>query len=297
MQYAVRNTLILAVLLIVVIVGFVITNTRIVKQKEELEIVLNKIDLELTNLKAANPDYLDIERITNEYEAMRIRDQVQGKIVPDINNPTMAYNYLLDICDRFAPNIDFEFSLTSSGAIGSTQYNSYLINGLAEINSLYTFLYHLENNIQFYTIESIALNEELSDDEISAGKTASNMVRFKINLNAYYDPKIAQTIENQGIRNLRYSGLAYNPFYTRVYEPTRDAVEEEYVNVDFARVIGLTPEAVFLRDTNEQVILLTPGDKVAYGFLDSINWEDQSVLFKINRIGITKEKILYLNKD
>ena len=62
-------------------------------------------------------------------------------------------------------------------------------------------------------------------------------------------------------------------------------------------MIGITPDKIFVRTTNEEIIILVPGDKVAYGYFDRIDWEEQTAVFKINRTGVNTEKTLYLNKE
>ncbi|MCK4695579.1 MAG: hypothetical protein KAT74_07440 [Candidatus Cloacimonetes bacterium] len=298
MPYAIRNTIILTVLLVIVIVGFIIANSKYVKQKEELTIQYNRLAEQLSNLKIANPDYNDIERITEEYQALRREDQKTGKVIPKENNPTLSYLYLLNICDKFCPGLDFKYSLEKSGMIGNTSYNSFFLSGEANIYSLYPFIFQIEKNIMFYTIERIFLSEVIIEEEEEGMTTLiPNMVSFEIMINAYYDEQIIQTIDNVKLRNLRYKNINYNPFYTRVHEPRVDIDQEKYLNLDYSQMIGLTPEKVFLRDNNENVLIIFPGDKVAYGYLDRINWKEQSAVFKINRVGITIDKILYWSKD
>ncbi len=299
MPYAIRNTIILTVLLVIVIVGFIIANSKYVKQKEELTLQYNKLAEELNYLKIINPDYNDIERITEEYQALRREDQKAGKIIPKENNPTLSYLYLLNICDKFCPGLDFEFSLERPGMIGTTSYNSFYLSGEANIYSLYSFIFQIEKNIMFYTIERISLSEVIVEEEEEEGIVTliPNMVRFGIMIKAYYEEQIIQTIDNVKLRNLRYKNINYNPFYTRVHEPRVDIDQEKYLNLDYSQMIGLTPEKVFLRDNNENVLIISPGDKVAYGYLDRINWKEQSAVFKINRVGITIDKILYWSKD
>ena len=298
MPYAIRNTIILTVLLVIVIVGFIIANSKYVKQKEELTLQYNKLAEELNYLKIINPDYNDIERITEEYQALRREDQKAGKIIPKENNPTLSYLYLLNICDKFCPGLDFEFSLERPGMIGTTSYNSFYLSGEANIYSLYSFIFQIEKNIMFYTIDRISLSEVIVEEEEEGIVTLiPNMVRFGIMIKAYYEEQIIQTIDNVKLRNLRYKNINYNPFYTRVHEPRVDIDQEKYLNLDYSQMIGLTPEKVFLRDNNENVLIISPGDKVAYGYLDRINWKEQSAVFKINRVGITIDKILYWSKD
>jgi len=297
MPYAIRNSLVLTVLMIIVIAASILSNAKITKQKEELELRYNSLVEELQNLKTSNPDYDDIERLTNEYESLRLSDLRYGKIIPNVNNPTLSYLYLLNISDRFAPDIDFDFTYQGSKSNNNIDYNTYQISGIANIFSLYKFIYHLERNIMLYTIDNLSISEELVPDDLIEGKTIPNMVNFNLKIAAYYKGNIPQTIENSNLRNLKPQYLVYNPFYTRIHTPRVDPEEELKINIDYCRLIGLTPDRIFLRTNNEEVVILIPGDKVAYGYFESINWEEQSALFKINRTGVSIKKNLYMDKE
>ncbi len=117
-------------------------------------------------------------------------------------------------------------------------------------------------------INCLHLYEENESKIVDGDKTTNiSKVSFKLTLNAYYDT--AGEDENLlPTRNLRYSRLAYNPFYSRIHEPNYQSDEELFINIDTCTLIGLTPEKVFLRDSEENVVVVNIGEKVAYGKLD-----------------------------
>ncbi len=297
MPYAIRNSLVLTGLLIVVIIISLVSNSRINKEREQLELQYNSLLEQLENLKTTNPDYNDIDRITKEYEILRLNDLRFGKIIPNINNPTLSYLYLVNISDKFAPDMDFSFRHNSSDIVSSTNSNNYSISGTANIFSLYKFIYHLERNIMLYTIERINIKEAIIEDDMQEGKTIPNMVSFVLEIKAFFSADLPQTIENSNLRTLKPQYLVYNPFFKRIHEPRIDPEEEMYANVDYVSIIGMTPEKVFVRTTSEEILILVPGDRVAYGYFDKIDWEEQAAIFKINRTGLETERILYINKD
>ncbi len=297
MQYAVRNTIILSVLLIFVLVGFVVSNTKLKAEKDNYQNQLDNSRKELDNLKITNPDYNDIERIEKEYHELLIKAEKTSKIIPKENTPSLSYLYLLDICDKYCSDIDFNFNFLGSGNTEDENvlFNKYSIEGEANIKSLYSFIYQIENQIMFNTIESLNISEAGDSDENIIKKT--NKVQFRLDLQTYYDPSITEDPGKYSFRSLKYTNIDYNPFLRRVHEPIALVEEEQYPNLNYSYLIGLTPEKVFLRDAADHINILIPGDKVAYGFLDRIDWEDQSAMFKINETGITVEKKIYLNKE
>jgi len=301
MSYALRNTLILVILLMLVLSFILYYNLTYSKELKGLNTVFQDKSTQLLNLITANPDYKDLERVTKEFESMKRQQRETGKIIPKTNTPADTYSYLLNICERYSHDVKFDFELIAANTVLENQtnilYNIYSVEGIAPVNSIYTFLYHLEKQVMFYTIENLQLTEETESKIVDGDKTTSiSKVNFRLTLNAYYDT--AGEDENlPPNRNLKYARLNYNPFYSRIHEPNYQADEEIYINVNLSTLIGLTPEKVFLRDAEENVIVVNVGDKVAYGYLDRIEWENQAAIFKLNETGLYKEKILLLHKE
>ncbi|MBN1326593.1 MAG: hypothetical protein JW996_01455 [Candidatus Cloacimonetes bacterium] len=297
MQYSVRNTIILAVLLLIVIIGFAINNTKQKKVRDNYRLQYDNLATELDNLKRRNPDYNDYDRIVMEYEMLERKARATSKIIPPDNNPSLSYLYMLTLAERYCPDVDFNFTLTemNNSEEEIVQYNIYNLRGTAPINSLYSFLYQIENQALFYTIEALRITEGERIDEFGM-LLNTNTVNFDMSVKALYDVNSTETTDFI-FRNLEYSNLTYNPFLSRVYEPIVDVSEEQYPNLATTYLIGLTPERVFLRGSNESITILSIGDRVAYGYLDRIDWEEQSAVFKINQTGVTVEKILYLDRN
>jgi hypothetical protein len=297
MQYSLRNTIILAVLLLLILSAFVIVNTKLKNERDQFKGQLDSSRSELEDLKRRNPDYNDIVRLERELQELLVKAEKTSKIIPKENNPSLTYLYLLDICDRHCPDIDFDFDFTGSGNTDEDNvlYNGYELTGEANIQSLYSFIYQIENQIMFNAIESIDISE-VEEREENIVKNL-NRVAFRFAMKSFYDPSLPEEPKNYEFRNLKYANIDYNPFLRRVHEPFVSDEEEQYLNLEYSYLIGLTPEKVFLRDAFDRVSILVPGDKVAYGYLDRIDWEDQSAVFKINDTGITVEKKIYLNKE
>lgn len=301
MSYALRNTLILMILLMLVLSFILYYNLTYSKDLKELNAVFQEKSTTLLNLINANPDYKDIELVTKEFEAMKRQQRETGKIIPKANTPADTYSYLLNICERYAKDVKFDFELIAANTVLENQtdiyYNIYSVEGVSPVNSIYTFLYNLEKQVMFYTIENLQLTEENESKIVDGDKTTNiSKVNFKLTLNAYYDT--AGEDENlPPTRDLRYSRLAYNPFYSRIHEPNYKSEEEKFINIETCTLIGLTPEKVFLRDSEENVLVVSTGDRVAYGKLDRIEWDNQAAVFKLNETGIYKEKILLLHKE
>ncbi|MCF7858999.1 MAG: hypothetical protein K9N07_06695 [Candidatus Cloacimonetes bacterium] len=289
MNYALRNTLILSVLLVLVITGFLLGNNSSVKRVNLIRTNYENNLKQLNELKAAHPDMQDQDIFLESLQELEERVKKESKFIPNRNNPTITYKYLLDICDRFDIKINFNFLYNRLSKIEDISYYTYTINGTAPTHSFYSFIYQIENQFMLYVIESIKIKEEIQEDK------TSGFVNFTIVLNAYFDEKNSETGEVP-FRKLVSKNLVYDPFYSRIHAPFPDERQRKFLDLYSASMIGLTPNKVFMKDNTGRIHILKIGDKVAYGSLGSINWDEQYAVFKVNEIGIIKDKKIYLNE-
>lgn len=290
MPYAIRNTLILTGLLIIVFLGFLIGNSGSVKKLNAIKASYENNKKQLNDLQAANPDMKDHELFLASLKELEKKVQTESRIIPQKNDPTLTYKYLLDICDNFCPEVKFDFRFTKSGRVENIGYRTYAIFGQSPVRALYTFVRQIESQFMLYVIDSIKLIEDIKDD-ISTGK-----VDFTIIINAYYEedsPEVGEVM----FRKLKYKQLTYNPFYSRIHGKIPDEEQQRFLDPYRATMIGLSPDKVFLKDAEGRIHVLEKGDKVAYGYLHSINWDVQGAVFKLNEVGVTKEKIIYLYEN
>ncbi len=289
MNYALRNTLILSVLLVLVILGFLLGNTSSVKKIKVIKSAYENNLKQLNDLKAANPDMENQDLFIQSLKDLEKKVQRESKLIPQKNDPTITYKYMLDICDNFCPDMKFNFIYNRLSKIENISFYSYTIKGIAPIQSFYTFVYQIESQYMLYVIESIKINEETKDD-ISSGN-----VSFVIVLNAYFE-ETATEIGDIPFRKLKYKNVRYDPFYSRIHAPVLDEEEQEFLDIYSSGMIGLTPNKVFIKDRIGRIHILEIGDKVAYGTLESINWKEQYATFQLNEIGVIKDMKIYLNE-
>ncbi len=289
MSYALRNTLILSVLLILVFVGFLLGNNSSVKKLNEIKTRYENNQKQLDELLAAHPDIKDHDRFIEALKELEEKVKRESKIIPQKNDPTITYQYLLDICDNFCPELKFDFVYNRLSKVEDIDYYTFTITGTAPVRSFYSFIYQIERQYLLYIIESIKINEKFEDD-ISTGK-----VEFTLVLNAYFE-ETAPELGEVPFRKLKYKNVEYDPFYSRIHAPLPEEEEAGFLDINLAGMIGLTPNKVFMKDQLGKIHILELGDRVAYGTLRSINWKEQLAIFQLNEIGITKDKKIYLNE-
>lgn len=288
MPYVIRNTLVLTGLLVIILLVSLISNAMTNKKIEAFKSTYTQNQQMLDNLKRTNPDLANEAQIVASLEETRQRARDNNKLFIKEDNPTITFQYLIDICDVFCPDVEFNFIIKNSGVTSNNiNYNTYQINGTALLNSLHFFIFQLEYQSPLITIEEI----RLSEDEVGT----NNQIAFSLQMNVYYDPQNGIDINEIKTRRFTFANLKYNPFRSRIYQ-AQDDTDVNLVNVYDVTLIGLTPEKAFLRTSNGRIVTLSAGDKVKYGYVNYIDWKKQRIAFKVNRIGIKEDYILYLDK-
>ena len=288
MEYAVRNTIILAILLLLVIGGSYWGNRKSSVVLSQAKATYNDLRETVDGLKRANPDLVNEEMIISALERMEARARENVKIILKDDNPTITYKYLVDIVDRYCPGLIFNFLAEKSGQQDMISYNSYKIDGSSSFSDFYKFIDHLENESPLLTIESISLKEKFD--------TISDTIQFHLSFKSYFEGT-GIPYEDVTMKNIKHLYFRYNPFQTRIHSPMQYSGLDEDVILEKAVLIGLTPEKVFMRDHRGKLRILFPGDKTAFGNLTSINWEEQYAAFTINKTGVNEEKIIYIDKE
>jgi len=286
MTYAIRNSIVLGILLVLFFVGGLLSNSQSVKRLEKIKNVFSENRQTLSQLKKNYPDLDKTDKIIASLDEMKKRALEDNKIILKNDNPSQTYQYLIDITETFTPDLNFDFKVAHGGKKGDLPYNSYTLNGSGNIESLHFFLFQVEYQAPLYVIESMRISE--------TSVSMKDTVDFSMKLNVFYDNKTGTSISEIPFRSFSYSNLVYNPFYSQIHTPIDRSEEEKYININTAIIIGLTPDKVFFRDINGLIVTLVPGSRVAYGYLNYINWKQQCAVFKINRIGITQEIKMYL---
>jgi hypothetical protein len=287
MKYAIRNTIILAVILLLVIGGFYLANITPKNNLEKLKKSYQENLQLLEDLRAAHPNLEDQFKIEYLLEDLQERKRKTGKYILKKEDPIFSYQYFLDICQRFSADLDFDFNISQRTDAEEKTYNSYTLTGIAKLTDLYTFLYNLEKQYLLYIITNIDIGEE---------STADGTIRYTLTIQGYSSD--SGTVEAESPwRQLPRRNIKYDPLRSRIHGPIVRAQEEEFVNIQTVKVIGLSAEKAFLAEEDGTITILQPGEKVAYGYLDYINLEEQYVQFKLNQIGIITTHKLYLEKE
>lgn len=278
LDHKTRNFILLIIVLIITI-AFSVTLTGNLKNR------YTELNVEKAELRA------DLDRLVQQTERAeplkeelnRLKEELflTDKIIPSRNNPTTTLAYLFDVFKTYNNYLNFDFRHQASGHAPEDQelfYNRYAINGEENINRLFVFIDQFERQPALFTIESIDL---ASTDVEEQGK-----VNYSIEFNGYYT-ETGVPPEQIELKNLARRTIPYNIFYPRIHRPFVAEEDLELPDVDDLVIIGMTSDQLFVRDAKTaKVTSLETGDKVRYGSLHSIDWENQEAVFSISRTGL-----------
>jgi len=290
MTYAIRNSVILLSLMIIMIIVMAVNNSRGLNVLHRVTQEKNMKANILKELRRENPDLVNEKQIIEEHKMLLEEAEKRTKHILKNDTPTTTYDYLTSLSKKYSKGLKFDFVTGTPGAIGETFYDKYTISGNSDIFSIYNFIYQLEEQPPLYTVEKFALIEN------EKGSIFSDTLHFDIELNVYFDAN-GTDMADINLRQLPYSKISYNPFRFRVYEPKEELNEDMGINIDAVTMIGITKDKVFLKIQGHYVQSLAIGDEIAYGYLEKIDMKNQLAIFKINKTGIPQEKILKIEKD
>lgn len=291
MRNDIRNTIVLTCLLLVIIiikVSLAFNHSKKMKFEEER---LSKNKSELKSLEYVIIDTMQVYMIKKKIAMVDSWQSQYGKYYIKEDNSKLTWAYITSIVNNYSPGLDINFESFNEKE-ENTAFKEYKLAGTGDLSSLHTFINHFENQSMLYLITDISLTEATEEMEDGQKRT---LVSFLINIQSSINPS-GKDFNEVGFRLIKpYSSI--NVFMPKIYPPQTNPYEETKISAEGLVLLSLTPNSAFVKAKDNHVYILKIGSPVAYGYLSSINWRDQSITFKINKIGLYKDFTIKLNKE
>jgi len=272
MSYAIRNSIILLVVMVAInAVGwgylYLTQITSINKLQDDL-MVENKI---LVNYQAIANKY---DHTYKEYKKADKKLNNFNKILPPPLDADDVYGFLSSTStDKAYTEINFTL-------MDSTIHDNYGvirvgINGKGYYGYLYNLLNSIENSRPINKVDKLII------EPVTNG--GDNKVHFTFELNSYYNRDLK--FNNTSLTfNKNYSEDTFNPFYPLLHsiEPNT----KNLPNIDDSRLISVSKDVAYLVDQNGKIKSLKVGDEVYLGSIQSIDMENKTATFYLNKGGI-----------
>ncbi len=279
MSYAIRNTIILLVTLLI-FAGAAFAYIKFVQEAE-----IEKLTTELSSLEQ---DLTEKTNISNQYPPLLERynlakDIILGydKTMYKANNPDDVYDYLSEINEG---NLELFYDFTFEDSVAQDLYGiiNSTVKGTSTYSDFITFINKIENSQLLNKIEQVNLNPVPSTSDFDVNEYIS----FSLELKSYYQKEELATNASESERfRVNPDVSVFNPFKPLILNEVPENIDN-LVNVESSRLLGFTSARVFLVDQNGDTKILRPGDKVYLGYLDSIDTNNREVIFDLNKGGI-----------
>lgn len=286
MRYAVRNTVVLGVLwLLVAVAGFFYERHRAqellrLRQREK------QVNARLAEVSGYLTVYEDVKKTLRQFQE---RWQGRPRVLVAQDDPGRTFAYLNDILDIPGAFVTFDFTFV--GRVDSTQYsqNTYTISGEGDFRNLTRFVWYIEHGQPFYAIANMDLHGVpailMPDQEYDRDR-----VQFNMTFRAYFSPN-SQVQDTPSVLDEDPPPLAFNPFRPLITDELPVNVKGLF-EVDGARLRGVGYRKAFLVDKGGKLHVLREGDPVFMGTLHRVDQEKNRVEFVLDKGGIVERVTL-----
>lgn len=280
MNNALRNSIVLTVLFVLMLTGFWFTDKRIDKEATQLETKNRETEAAIAEL---DEQISKRDSLMAAYELQLMMQSQQSKILVGSDSANLSYQYLLRILKWMGKYIPFNFALTDASK-KEAAYNEYVISGRTNYMDVVKLTKQLEYQRAVLTVEDLSL----SSDTIAASDTVSFSMVFRTHFQEGGPP--IETLTSKGFSN---PWLGYQLFRTRIYDniPER-SIDPRLVDIKEATLIGLGDGKAFLRNKQGIIHILSPGSKVAYGYLREVDMKNGRAVFKLDLYGLEETHFL-----
>ena len=273
MSYALRNSLILLVVLLLFVGGgWGYISYFQTPKIEELEQNVSDKSTELQEKQQVADRY---ETVLQQFESAQSYINNFDKALYQTNNEDDVFDYLNDL-NSGSSYTDFAFAFTDSTSQG--QYG--IINMNITGTGYYRYLVNVIRQIEF----SQPLNK-ISEVSISPVNNIEEYgkVTYSFVLKSYYDRENILEPSTFEISENTYGSL-FNPFYPliRDIEPNADNL----TNIEESNLLALSSDKAFILDQNGIMQQISIGDKVYLGSLKSVDINEGTANFELNKGGI-----------
>ncbi|MEX0680454.1 MAG: GspMb/PilO family protein [Balneolales bacterium] len=283
MNYGLRNTIILAITLILMVGGgWLIIRYIYVSTIEELE--EERVTKESTMSELSETAALYEHAVREHARQVYIRDNHPKELFADPNTSRL-YDYLREL-NRGISFTELNYLVQDSVAQDLYGIINITVRGEGLYRNLFNFIYRIEHSRPILHIRSLQLQNISELEQLT-------QVSFQLTLQAYYnrdenlDTPVTLAVAGP------FGNIGHNPYFPLIHPIPPN--EDNLVNVNESRLMGMTARYILIRDQDGQTHRMTVGDRVYLGFLRRIDSDSRQVVFRLNRGGLVEDVTLNLN--
>jgi len=275
MTYAIRNTLILLFVLLLIAAG----GYTLIRFYQSPQIEKLKGDVE-----TKQTDYDSKRKIADGLPSLELQFAESKEFIDNYdktlfrtNNPDQVYRFLSILSDTDPIQFDYVFNdstrtdrygIVTSQVVGKGPYRAVL-----------NFMTRIENSEPVQKIDDLVISPVGQVNEYT-------YVTFNFKLRSYYDNQNYFNARNTPGVSEQVEFASHNPFFPliRNVEPNTD----DLIDVEQSQMVGIGNGIVYLLDQNGRLQTLRERDRVYLGSLESININQSNATFRLNKGGIVE---------
>ncbi|MCH8271817.1 MAG: hypothetical protein IIB41_01055 [Candidatus Marinimicrobia bacterium] len=287
MSYAIRNTLVLFVVLLIFLgAGWGWLEFSYGETLAKLEFELKTKEARLSHLETVLADY---DYMQDKLTSTLRRWEFYPKSLLEESSIQETYRYLESIAGRRA-SFDYEFKLSKIVNEGEIVYANYQLKGQGQYGNIYRFIQYLERSKPLYKIESLDLSRPSGSRSLQGGVDIT--IKFKGIFASENNTNLTREGDQFKIAGVQYSSSydPFKPFILNILPPNTGNLLE----VERAKVIAIMKGIVYIQGRSGDMKTLRVGDRVYLGILEKIDLRNREVVFTMNRGGIFDKVTLRL---
>jgi hypothetical protein len=281
-SYKIRNSIVLAVLLLIIIgIGTYIRAFNLPKKAKQIEKQIAQIDEELQNTPNLVNQFNDLSALLSDTQK---RWENRNKDIPPVDITSQSYAYFSRLIDLSG---EVKLDMVFQGTQARTNYgfNVYNLRGEGSFDNLYRFIWYLENDRKLYKIQTIGLKGlEVAPTEKEEGKL---LVTFNMIVHSYFS-SVAELSSSLGERSLTPNSLTVDPFAPVISSGIPPNVRE-LVEIERSDLKAVIPGKAFVLDQRNTIQTLREGDEVYLGYITRLDPEGGRLEATLNRGGIIEK--------
>lgn len=284
MSYAVRNTLILLVVLILFVAG----GWGYIHYFQ-----VEKIDTLGVQVEEKRQELQQKQQVANQYNAIAQTYQEASdyfnnynKVLYRSSDEDKVFDFLTTL-NRGAANNDFNFAFSDSTIHSEYGILNMEITGEGSYRNFVNFVQAIELSKPLNKVKNVSVTPIKVEDEYGR-------INYSFNLESYYDR--SEILEEPALEVFTgaYASV-YNPFFPLVRNVQPNS--ENMVNVEQSHLVALSTDRIFLVDQTGVMQQVRIGEEVYLGKLSSINLSNRSATFTLNKGGIVETVTLEVQNE
>ncbi|KAF0152883.1 MAG: hypothetical protein FD143_811 [Ignavibacteria bacterium] len=285
-----KNTIIIAVILIVIVLSAGVYD--FIFQK-------NKIEEKEQQIKELTQYQYDTKVLESQLASMKVKigqlDSILANrkyAIPVNISQANFFEFVNKVSYSFSSDSYVNIEYVDMETFPNFNIYNYNIFGIARYADFYRLIYGIEESKNLKKVVNVELSSNVKVDEEGI---PVYLVNYKFNAKVYFSSDDRFSFKG-GTENSLVPNQAYDIFYPLVRNEIPPNINA-LLDVQSAQLLALIPDGAFLSDASGNTYLLWEGDKIYLGYLTNIDYLNNRVNFVLNKGGVIENVSLQLQKE